>query len=970
MPNRIQNILLVSSLYDSFILAQDGQLNEVILSEYLQLNLHNTPGLKRVSTGTEALELAMGPRRWDLIITSMHVGDMNAPDLARRVNEAGLATPVVLLAYDYRELREFVDRHDTSDLAGAFLWQGDVRILLAVVKHVEDRMNVAHDTGQLGVQAIIVIEDSIRYYSSFLPVIYTEVMNQSHHLLPEGMNLSHKLMRIEARPKILLCNTYEEAWAHFSTYQKNILGVIADIEFPQNGRLAPDAGVRFAQAVHEAQPDVPVMLQSSDPANESLARSVGASFLVKESPVLLQQLRRFMVDNFGFGDFVFRRPDGTEVGRATDLRSLEALLRVAPPESVAYHAQRNHFSKWLKARTEFALAHSLRPRRVEDYPSIEHLRTDLVQAIQAYREQRDRSVVADFDRASFDGASSFSRIGGGSFGGKARGLAFMNLLIDDAGIRDEFPDTRIVVPPFVVVSTDVFEDFLDRNQLRDLAINAVDDGEVLQRFLRAEFPPGAAKDLARFVDRIHYPLAVRSSSLLEDSHYRPFAGVYATYMLANNHAGGEVRLERLVTAVKRVFASAFSQQAKAYLANTPYRLEEEKMAVILQQVVGIGHRDRFYPDLAGVARSHNFYPVPPMTADAGIAAVALGLGDTVVNGRVCVRFCPRYPKHLVQFSSVRDALQNSQRSFFGLQLGTPADGTGSEGEFELREFGLDAAEDDGSLELVGSTWSAENDAIYDGVSRSGVRLVSFAPILKHEMFPLSAILERLLAIATEGTSSAVEIEFAANLSTPRGTPREFGFLQLRPLAVSVESASVEFGQIADQDVVCRSASVLGNGRVDDLRDVIVVDVERFERARSQEVAREVGLINAELVRDRRPFLLIGVGRWGSKEPLLGIPVTWNQISGARVIVEAGFRDFRVTPSQGTHFFQNITAASLGYFTVNPEVGEGFVDWQWLAAQPAVSETAFVRHLRLASPVIVKMHGRNNRGVILKPTRQG
>ncbi|MEK6629741.1 MAG: PEP/pyruvate-binding domain-containing protein, partial [Acidobacteriota bacterium] len=546
------------------------------------------------------------------------------------------------------------------------------------------------------------------------------------------------------------------------------------------------------------------------------------------------------------------------------------------------------------------------------------------------REQRDRSVVADFDRASFDGTSSFSRIGGGSFGGKARGLAFMNLLIDDAGIRDEFPDTRIVVPPFVVVSTDVFEDFLDRNQLRDLAINAVDDWEVLLRF----------------------------------------AGVYATYMLANNHAGGEVRLERLVTAVKRVFASAFSQQAKAYLADTPYRLEEEKMAVILQQVVGIGHRDRFYPDLAGVARSHNFYPIPPMTADAGIAAVALGLGDTVVNGRVCVRFCPRYPKHLVQFSSVKDALQNSQRSFFGLQLGTPADGTGSEGEFELREFGLDAAEDDGSLELVGSTWSAENDAIYDGVSRSGVRLVSFAPILKHEMFPLAAILERLLAIATEGTSSAVEIEFAANLLMPRGTPREFGFLQLRPLAVSLESASVEFGQIADQDVVCRSASVLGNGRVDDLRDVIVVDVERFERARSQEVAREVGLINAELVRDRRPFLLIGVGRWGSKEPLLGIPVTWNQISGARVIVEAGFRDFRVTPSQGTHFFQNITAASLGYFTVNPEVGEGFVDWQWLAAQPAVSETAFVRHLRLDSPVIVKMHGRNNRGVILKPTRQG
>ncbi len=970
MPHRIHDILLVSSRYDSFILAQDGQLNELVLSEYLQLNLHNTPGLTQVSTGAEALALATSTRRFDLIITSLQVGDMTALKLARRVKEAGLAVPVVLLAYDHRALTEFMASHDTSDLTRAFLWQGDVRILLAIVKHIEDRLNLAHDTGRLGVQAIIVIEDSIRYYSSFLPVIYTEVMNQAHRLLPEGMNLSQKLMRIEARPKILLCGTYEEAWRDFSAYQDNILGVVADIEFPQGGVLATHAGVHFARAVREAQPDVPVMLQSSEAANEKLAQEVGAAFLLKDSPVLLQQLRRFMADSFGFGDFVFRMPDGRQVGLAADLRSLERQLRIVPAESIAFHSGRNDFSKWLKARTEFAPAHSLRPRRNEDYPSIESLRADLVQSIQAYRERGDRLTVADFDRATFDGARSYWRIGGGSLGGKARGLAFMNVLLDDSRIGEEFPDVRLAVPPFVVLGTEVFDEFLDRSELRDFAIGEQDDAAIERRFLEAEFPERAAQDLVRFVDVVRYPLAVRSSSLLEDSHYLPFAGIYATYMLANDDPNARKRVDRLLVAIKRVYASAFLQQAKSYLAATPYRLEEEKMAVILQRVVGAPRGERFYPDLAGVGRSHNYYPVPPMTADAGIAAVGLGLGDTVVNGRVCVRFCPRDPQHLVQFSSVKDVLQNSQRRFFALQLGAHHSETAPHGDFELREYGLDAAEADGTLALVGSTWSAENDVIYDGVSRPGVRVVSFAPILKHGMFPLAPILDRLLQIGSEGSGSAVEIEFAVNLPSSRGSSAEFGFLQLRPLAVSHEDSEVALGHAPDADLICRSGSVLGNGRIGNLCDVIVVDYHGFERARSPEVAREVGRINAVLRAEGRHYVLIGVGRWGSQDPLLGIPVSWNQISEARVIVEAGFRDFRVTPSQGTHFFQNITASSLGYFTVNPEAGGGLVDWGWLASQPAVSESAFVRHLRFAHPAAVRMHGRTNCGVILKPREAG
>lgn len=963
MPHRVLNILLVSSLYDSFILAQDGQLNELILSEYLELNLRNTPGLRRVSTGGEALaELAAQPRI-DLVITSMHVGDMNALALARAVKASARPVPVVLLAYDYRELKQFMARHDTSDIDRVFLWQGDSRILLTIVKHVEDRLNVAHDTGQMGVQAIIVIEDNVRFYSSFLPVIYTEVMDHSQRLLPEGLNLAHKLMRVEARPKILHCGTFEEAWHFFSTYEENILGVISDIEFPRNGVPAPDAGVEFARMVRARQPDVPVMLQSSHLANEPRAREVGATFLQKGSPMLLHNLRRFMVETFGFGDFVFRLPDGTEVGCARDLMTLEEQLRVVPEASVVHHSERNHFSKWLKARTEFAVAHRIRRRTVRDFPTIEHLRQDLISAIHEYRHQQHRGVVADFDRHRFDAGATFARIGGGSLGGKARGLAFMNLLLAESGVDEAFPGVNVLIPPSVVIGTDVFDEFLDRNDLRDFAVNASDDEEVARRFLAASLPQSIEDDLAAYVESVRFPLAVRSSSLLEDSQYQPFAGIYRTYMLANTHADAAVRLRHLLDAIKRVYASTFSRHVKGYLEATPYRLEEEKMAVILQRVVGAVHADRFYPSFAGVARSHNFYPVGPQKTGDGIVAVALGLGETVVDGGTCVRFCPRYPQHLVQFSSAHDTLQNSQRVFRALVLD---DDAGGAAVLEPKAFDLAIAEADGTLAAVGSTYSPENDIVYDGTSRPGVRVVTFAPILKRATFPLAEILDRLLAIGVQGTSTAVEVEFAVSLGAAPGQPSEFGFLQLRPLALSRETEELELGAIAPGDVICQSTSVLGNGKIDDLHDIIVVDVHRFDRARSGDVAREVARFNGLLAERNTPYVLIGVGRWGSKEPSLGIPVGWEQISGARVIVEAGFKDFNVAPSQGTHFFQNLSASSVGYFTVNPQMGDGYVDWEWLAGQAAESEAGCVRHLRLARPLRVVMDGKRNQGVILKP----
>jgi CheY-like chemotaxis protein len=961
---RVQEILLVSSLYDSFTLAEDGRLNELVLTEFLDLNLRHPPTLTRVSTGAEALARAPGGR-YDLVISSLHVSDMDALTLARRLRDENVETPVAVLAYDARAVADFVAAHDASGLAGVFLWQGDVRIVPAIVKLVEDRINIGHDTGDLGVQAILVIEDNIRFYSSFLPVIYAELMNHALRLVPEGINLAHKLMRLQARPKILLCSTFEDAWRHFVQYEENVLGVISDIEFPMHGALSPDAGVEFARRVRARQADVPVMLQSSRRQNEAVAQSVGASFLLKDSPTLLHDLRRFMIDHFGFGDFIFRTPDGAEVARANDLKMLEEKLRTVPAESVAYHAERNHFSKWLKARTEFALAHSLRPRKVSDYPTIEGLRQDVIGSIQSYRERRSRGVIADFDRNAFDPASGFSRIGGGSLGGKARGLGFVNYLLTEHQVRDRFADVRITVPPSVVIGTDVFDEFLETNDLRDFAGNASDEQEIGRRFLASDLPDAVARDLVSFLEIIRYPIAVRSSSLLEDSQYQPFAGVYETHMLSNSHPEAKVRLRQLVGAIKRVYASMFTARAQAYLHTTSYRLEEEKMAVILQKVVGAAHGSRFYPGIAGVARSHNFYPIPPMRAGDGIVAVALGFGETVMTGRPCVRFCPSYPHHPVQATTVRDTLESSQREFYALPLHDGAVDVETAPAGELRLFDLAEAEADGTLAAVGSTYSPENDVIYDGISRRGVRLVTFAPILKHRLLPLADIVDYLLRISAEGTSAPVEIEFAIALDPSRRTVSEFGFLQLRPLALSREAAALQFGDTDPAELVCQSGSVLGNGRLE-IRDLVVVDFHRFDRGKSQDVARGVARFNAEFVRRGVPYALIGVGRWGSSEPFLGIPVSWDEIAGARAIVEAGFRDFRVTPSQGTHFFQNLTASSVGYFTVNPEAGEGFVDWDWLAAQPAVRETTFVRHLHFMDPVVVKMNGRTQRGVIMKP----
>lgn len=968
MQHRVHDILLVSSVYDSFILEEDGRLEEGLINEYIDLNLVHLPRMIRASSGSKALKLALDQKGFDLIITTMHLGDMHAIEFARQVRESGLDVPVVLLTYDYKELQEISRRHGILDFSKVFLWQGDFRILIAIVKYIEDYLNVARDTELVGVQSIIVIEDNVRFYSSFLPLIYTELMIHSQHVLSESVNLSHRILRMRARSKILLCDTYEEAWQYFEAYHENVLGVISDIEFPRGGHKDPTAGAEFARNVRELHPDVPILLQSSDPKNRRLADSLGVQFLHKNSPLLLHQVRQFMVDHLSFGDFIFRMPDGTEVARATDLRSLENCLHMVPDDSLRYHSERNHFSSWLKARTEFWLAHQLRPRRVSDYGSIEELRADLILRLKNFRHSQQRGIIVDFDPTTFDATGSFARIGGGSLGGKGRGLAFVATLVETYDVDQNFPDVEISVPTAVVLGTDVYDRFLDKNDLRDFAIATHNEKKINARFLEADLPATIVGSLRSFLELMHEPLAVRSSSLLEDSQHQPFAGIYATYMLGNTDDDIETRLDDLVAAIKLVYASTFSTKAKAYMMATPYRLEEEKMAVVIQRLVGLQHSDRFYPDFAGVARSHNYYPLPPMKSSDGIASVALGLGLTVVEGGAAVRFSPRYPKHLIQFSTVEDTLNYSQREFFAINTNaTPAENAriGS----SVVKCGLKEAETDGVLNGLASTYSMENDAIYDGTGRKGVRIVSFAPILKNDLFPLAKILDVLLEIGKRSMSSAVEIEFAVNLSVPRDERPELAILQMRPMVVDHEWEEVSTDGVADEDIICVSDQVLGNGIVKDIRDIVVVNTNKFDRSMTKVVAKEIGLLNHELQSKQIPYMLIGVGRWGSSDPWLGIPVGWEQISGARVIVEASFQDLRVQPSQGSHFFQNLATMEVGYFTIDGHPETNKVDWEWLLCQPAVEEKQFTRHIRLNRPVTIKMDGRTNKGVILKPRRR-
>ncbi|MFN0137254.1 MAG: PEP/pyruvate-binding domain-containing protein [Phycisphaerae bacterium] len=961
MPRRVHKILLVSSAYDSYILEEDGLLTEMIFSEYTDLGLSHAPSVTRVDSGVEALRL-LEATKYDLVITMLRVGNMDVFEFKRKVRALRPELPVIVLVSHVPDLTRLGERRHELGADEIFVWHGDSKIFLAIIKAVEDRWNAEHDTRVGGVGVIILVEDSVRYRSSLLPIMYAELVKQARSVMQDGINRMQRQLRLRARPRILVAETFNAAIDLYNKYREHLFGVVSDVSYERDGKSDPSAGIELIRKIKGENPDLPCLLESSDPSNRWLAQGVNASFLYKRSTTLLQDVGDFMYRNFGFGPFIFRLPDQTEVARATDLPTMVAALEAAPAESVEYHARRNHFSIWLRARTEFELARRLRPLKVSEFRDAHELRDFLkVEFSEAWRLNR-RGIVEDFSRTRFDAGTSFARIGGGSLGGKARGMAFFDAVLARRDMHEMFGGVRVFVPRSIVIGTDVFDRFLDENQLRNKALYSAPDDWIRTAFLNAELPYTVTADLATYLQAVRYPIAIRSSSLLEDSQYHPFAGVYATYMLPNNDHDDGVRLRQLCDAVKLVFASTYYTAARKYLESTPHRIEEQQMAVIIQQLVGNHHDHYFYPSFAGVLRSYNFYPFGQMKPEDGLACVALGLGKQVVEGGEALRFCPAHPQVLPQLGNGRQFINQSQRGFYAVDLSTTEINLHLEQDATVVRLTLEDAEKHGTLAPVGSVFSAEDNAFYDGIHRPGVRVVTFAHVLKSNIFPLAKIARQVLDLGRQGMGGPAEMEFAVNLQS---NPKEFAILQIRPYGAAGDFEPVDLGEIERTRLLCHSTHSLGNGMFRDIADVVYVKPDTFDAAKTKEIAREVATMNEQLKAADRPYLLIGPGRWGSSDRWLGIPVNWGQISSAKVIVETTLDNFVVDPSQGSHFFHNLTTAGAAYLTINPRLSQGFIDWEWLAAQPAASETGFVRHLRLATPLEARIDGRSSSAAVLK-----
>ncbi len=968
LAHRVGDILLVASLYDSFTLSEGAHLTELILGAYDRLSLTAQPTITRVSTRAQALE-RLAQRRFDMVITIGQVGDVPASEFGARVKKLHPGLPVVLIAFEMRELHAIEGGPiGIPNIDRTFLWRGDVRLFLAIIKLVEDRLNVERDTRVGGVRTLILVEDSVPFYSIYLPMIFTEMMRQTELLIEQSVNLGQRLLRRRLRPRVLMASTYEEAVSLFDEFRDTVLAVVSDVEFPRAGTIDHEAGLRLLRHIRELDQDTPLLLQSSRHEFAEQAEALGAGFVHKDSRTLLSDFHDFMLEHLGFGAFVFQDAEGHVHARASDMGEMVAAVSSVPEHVLEYHASRNHFSNWLMARTEFELASTMRTMRVSDFPTTESMRDFLARSLRRIHSSARRGQIVDFDAARFRGLdeeSGLVRIGGGSLGGKGRGLAFAHELLGRGDLSAGFDDLRIYVPPTAVLGTDTFDRFLNNSDLLPFALQLEDDVEILSQFQRTSLPEDIVEDLRVFIRYVDFPVAVRSSSLLEDSHHQPAAGIYPTHMLPNADPDPEVRLGQLIAAVKHIYAATFFAGAKSYFEASPNRVEDEKMAVIVQRIFGTRHGDHLYPTLSGVAESHNFYPVRDMKADEGVAVVALGLGKTVVDGGRAVRFSPAHPQWLPQFSSAEDTLENAQRSFWALDLSVKPDFSDPDPRSGLVELGLDVAEKEGTLWPVASVYVPDNDAVYDGLSRPGVRLVTMAPILKHNAFPLCAAVRRLLELGRLGLASPVEIEYAADVRPAREGPSALAFLQIRPMVLTDTVRPFDITSIPVEDTFIRASNALGMGRRSDILDLVVVCQVNFHHDNTPAIALEVERMNRALRAEGRPYLLVGPGRWGTADRFLGIPVQWGQIAGAAVIVECALGGRIVEPSQGTHFFHNMTSLGIGYFTAC-RGQEDIVDWAWLdTLEETTGPEALVRHYRLDHPVEVLIDGEQNRGVVKK-----
>ena len=957
MTKRIYNVLLIATRYDAFTLEDDGRVDELIFNEYTSLSLRYPPPFTRV-TDEEAALAELENHNYELVIVMPNMAGRDIFAAAASIKERYPDLPIVVLTPFSREVRERIAQADLTAIDYVFAWLGNPELLLAIIKLIEDKWNADDDLAEVGVQSILLVEDSVRFYSSALPHLYRIVLEQSREFSKEALNEHLKTLRMRGRPKIMLARSYEEAAQVLENYGDNLLGIVSDMSFMRNGEKDALAGYALAKMVKERDAHLPFILESSEAGNADYAKRLGVPFIHKNSKTYPQDLRQIIMDQFGFGDFIIRDPQtGKEILRITNLKDLQQNLYNIPDEALRNHLSHNHFSRFFYSRAMFPPAELLKRVDVSEYAEMDEARRFIFDIIVEYRRIKNSGVVAEYRKDRFDAYSNFARIGNGSLGGKGRGLAFMGTLV--AG-HPRLDDDRICVniPRTVVICTDIFDEFMERNGLYPIALSDSSDAEILAAFERGVLPEALLDDLLALFDVVAHPIAVRSSGVLEDAHYQPFAGVYATYMVPRV-SDKQAMLAMLRSAIKAVYASVFFKDSKAYMTATQNLIDQEKMAIVLQEVVGSEHGQYFYPTLSGVARSINFYPVGEEKPEDGVAKVALGLGAYIVDGGKSLRFCPAYPHNILQLSELRTVLREGQKEFFALDLSMLGQAPETDTEYNIRHLPVAAADDPETLRYAFSTLSLEDQRLTPGGTGAGRRVVTFSNILEYDAFPLARVISDLLRIGSRGMGRPVELEYAMDI---REGKAYFYLLQIRPIVDVSEETELTPDDLS-RPALISSTSVLGNGMVEDVHYILYVRSDRFDALHSRDIAAEIGNINEQLTARGESYVLVGPGRWGSSDPALGIPVKWSHISGAKAVVECGLEDFRVDASEGTHFFQNLTSFGVGYFTIRPYQGDGTFDEARLNALPAEYESHSLRLVKFSTPLFIKMDGRHSRGIV-------
>ncbi len=962
MTRRIFNVLLIANPYDAFMLEDDGRIDEKLFNEYAALSLRYPPRFTQVSTETEAWG-ELHRNSFDLIIVMPGTDNSDTFDIARGIKHRFQHIPLVVLTPFSHGITARIEHEDLSDFEYVFCWLGNTDLLLSIIKLIEDKMNLDHDIEEGGVQQIILVEDNIRFYSSVLPELYKFVLQQSMEFATEALNEHQRTLRMRGRPKIVLARTYEEATTLYDRHPNNVLGVITDARYPRGGVVDPQAGVQLLAELRKRDPFLPLILESAESENALQAKAYNADFIDKNSKKMAVDLREVVKQRFGFGDFIFRDPQThQEVMRAHNLKEMQSAILSVPAESLLYHITRNHVSRWLRSRAMFPAAEFVKQLSWEELQDIDAHRRAIFEAIVDYRRMKNQGVVAVFRRDRFDRYSNFARIGEGSLGGKGRGLAFIDNIVKHHPELNQFDNATVMIPKTVVLCTDLFEEFMDHNNLYQLALSDADDAVILDAFRRATLPASLEGDILTFIEATSSPIAVRSSSLLEDSHYQPFAGIYNTYMvplLENRHR----MLSMLCDAIKGVYASVFFKDSKAYMQATRNVIDQEKMAVILQEVVGRQYGDRYYPSMSGVGRSLNYYPIGDERAEEGIVNLALGLGKYIVDGGQTLRICPHHPGKVLQMSDTEMALRETQTRFYALDLKNMGENFSVDDAFNLLKLSVREADKDGALQYLASTYNPTDQVIYPGVYLDGRKIISFVGVLEHDVVPLPHLLREVLRLGQEAMRRPVEIEFAVEIdATTRSCV--FYLLQIRPMVDVKSDVHINLSEIRPETILLQSNNALGHGQMDDITDVVYVKTDGYNAGNNPLIAEEISRINAKFLDRGEHYVLVGPGRWGSSDSWLGIPVKWPNISAARIIVEAGLTNYRVDPSQGTHFFQNLTSFGVGYFTINDFNGDGVYNRAVLDALPAVEETAHVRHVRFPHALSIKVDGKKKLGYVL------